>query len=83
MGKRKKGSKKYLVMLFLLALIVGGSCGLYYVDTFYGEGKINTILASLQERKKEQIGTVEEAMKKIVLVCHQEGHCLLQKGKSF
>ena len=58
MGKRKKGSKKYLVMLFLLALIVGGSCGLYYVDTFYGEGKINTILASLQERKKEPIKIV-------------------------
>lgn len=83
MGKRKKGSKKYLVMLFLLALIVGGSCGLYYVDTFYGEGKINTILASLQERKKEQIGTVEEGTDKNSIALSSGGTLFSTKGKKF
>lgn len=58
--RRKKGSKKYIVILFLLALIVGVSCGLYYIDTFYGEGKINTILSSLQQKKTTQTAETEQ-----------------------
>lgn len=82
-GKRKKGSKKYLIMLFLLALIVGASCGLYYVDTFYGEGKINTILASLQEKKQEQIGKTEEVTDKNSITLSSGGTLFSTKGKKF
>ena len=81
--KRKKGSKKYLIIMFLLALIVGGSCGLYYVDTFYGEGKINTILSSLQERKKEDTEVAEEGTEKNSIGISSGGTLFSTKGKKF
>ena len=55
----KKKKNKYIIIVFLFALIVGGSCGLYYVDTFYGEGKINTIISSLQEKTQKNTDITE------------------------
>ncbi len=77
----KKKKNKYIIIVFLLALIVGGSCGLYYVDTFYGEGKINTIISSLQE--KTQKIQQNKQQKKIVSHYQQAEHYLLQKVKDF
>lgn len=90
---RRKGSKKYMIMLFLLALIVGGSCGLYYVDTFYGQGKINTILYSLQRNKNtdteetEETGDTGEITDDITeensISLSSSGALFLTKGKKF
>lgn len=80
---RRKGSKKYMIIIFLLALIVGGSCGLYYVDTFYGQGKINTILSSLQEKKKEQTVAAEEGTDKNSVSLSSGGTLFATKGKRF
>ncbi|NDO47203.1 DUF5711 family protein [Clostridium sp. MD294] len=93
--KRKKGSKKYIVVLFLFALIVGGSCGLYYIDTFYGQGKINTILSSLQQKKTtnsteteeteetEQIDIMEQVDEKNTIRLSSGGALFATKGKKF
>ncbi len=91
--KRKKTSKKYIVILFLFALVVGGSCGLYYVDTFYGQGKINTILSSLQQKKTIQtekedtaeniVDIVEEGNEKNSISLSSGGALFATKGKKF
>ncbi len=92
--KRKKGSKKYIIILFLFALIVGGSCGLYYVDTFYGQGKINTILSSLQQKKTTQtdadteqeqngVDIIEQSNEKNSISLSSGGALFATKGKKF
>ena len=80
-------------MLFLLVLVVGGGCGLYYVDTFYGQGKINTILSSLQQDKNttedtenvedSQIPEEQQVTDKNSITLSSGGTLFLTKGKKF
>lgn len=83
----KKKKNKYIIIVFLLALIVGGSCGLYYVDTFYGEGKINTIISSLQEKTQKNAdiaeNPTEQATEKNSVTLSAGGTLFATKGKKF
>ncbi|MEY8321494.1 DUF5711 family protein [Lachnospiraceae bacterium 46-61] len=83
----KKKKNKYIIIVFLLALIIGGSCGLYYVDTFYGEGKINTIISSLQEKTQKNTDTAEnpteQATEKNSVTLSAGGTLFATKGKRF
>ena len=88
-GKKivKKKKNKYIIIVFLLALIIGGSCGLYYVDTFYGEGKINTIISSLQEKTQKNAdiaeNPTEQATEKNSVALSAGGTLFATKGKRF
>ena len=85
--KKNQKSKKYIIILFLLVLLVGGSCGFYYIDTFYGQGKINAWLSSFEQKQgqtqQEEITPEEEGTQANSISLSTGGALFSTKGKKF
>lgn len=85
--KKNKKSKKYMIMIFLLVLLVGGGCGLYYIDTFYGQGQINAWITSFRQRQgqtqQQTTAIEEEATNENSIVLSTGGALFSTKGKKF
>lgn len=80
---KNKKSKKYMIVVFLLILFVGGGCGLYYIDTFYGQGRINTWIASFEQRQQPAEQTGEEQTEQNSIALSTGGALFSTNGKRF